>query len=161
MSQDFGYVNVGGRSVGIAGLEAILREVVSLQMAEEGLLKAELLRRVRRGNYVPASAEMEYAEALLREYNKRLGQEVNEEPGVLTIKILGPGCASCERLASEVRSVLAKLQLPANVEHVRDPMAIARYGLLATPALIIAGQVRASGSVPSSEKMKKWLEEFC
>ena len=67
----------------------------------------------------------------------------------------------CERLASEVRSVLAELQLAANVEHVRDPLAIAQYGLLATPTLIIAGHIRASGGVPSREKMKKWLEEFC
>ena len=79
----------------------------------------------------------------------------------MAIKILGPGCASCERLASEVRSVLAKLQLAAIMEHVGDPVVIARYGLLATPALIIAGQVRASGRVPSGEMMKKWLEEFC
>jgi small redox-active disulfide protein 2 len=161
MSQDVGYINVGGKSVGIAGLGAILREVVALQIGEEELLKAELLRRVRRGNYVPASAEAEYAEAILREYNKRLGQEVEEEPGVLTIKILGPGCARCERLASEIRSVLADLQLAADVEHVRDPMAIAQYGLLATPTLIIDGKVRASGAVPSRDKMKKWLEEFC
>jgi len=161
MSQDLGYIDVGGKSVAIAGLEIILAEMISLQIVEEKQLKTELLRRVRPNNYIPASAEKEYAEALLREYKKTIGQDVSEQPGELTIKILGPGCASCERLASEVRSVLAKLQLPASVEHVRDPVAIARYGLLATPALIIAGQVRASGGVPSREKIKKWLEEFC
>ena len=91
MSQHLGDIDVGGKSVAIAGLEIILAEVVSLQIVEEKLLKTELLRRVQASNYVPASAEEEYAEALLREYKKILGQEVKEElGGNWPSKYLGP-----------------------------------------------------------------------
>ncbi|KPL18415.1 MAG: hypothetical protein AMJ92_08110 [candidate division Zixibacteria bacterium SM23_81] len=78
----------------------------------------------------------------------------------MTIRILGPGCMNCQRLASETMSAVAELQLAADVEHVRDPVAISRYGVLATPTLIINGQIRSSGRVPSREKIKDWLEEY-
>jgi hypothetical protein len=59
-----------------------------------------------------------------------------------------------------MKNALAELQLAASVEHVREPGAISKYGFLATPALIINGQVRSSERVPSREKIKKWLQEL-
>jgi small redox-active disulfide protein 2 len=159
--KNLAYITVSGNSVGIAGLKAILEEVASMGIVAQEQLKTELLRRVRRGNYVPESAEPRYAQALLHKYWNFVGQERKEELQGLIIRILGPGCPRCELLTSETLSALAELQLAADVEHVRDPAAIAEYGLLATPALIINGQVRASGSVPHKEKIKQWLEEFC
>lgn len=154
-------INIRGKSVGIEGLDEILCHVASKGTSGDKLLKAELLRKVREKNYVPTGVEVEYAEALLREYNKRfIGQEVGEKPAGLTIRILGPGCMNCERLASETKYALAELQLAANVEHLRDPVAISKYGLLATPTLMINGQIRSSGRVPSREKIKKWLEKY-
>jgi small redox-active disulfide protein 2 len=160
MSEEMGYILVGEKSVGIAGLRAILRDVAAQKISGEEPLKRELLRRVKMENYVPVSTEAEYTEALLREYEKFIGLKVAEKPAGLTIRILGPGCMYCERLASETMSAVAELQLAADVEHVRDPVAISKYGVLATPALIINGQIRSSGRVPSREKIKKWLEEY-
>jgi len=161
MAADLAYVIVAGKSIGIVGLKAILEEVASLGISDEQRLMTELLRRVRRRNYVPGSAESRYAQALLRKYRSFIGQEREEEHGDLTIRILGPGCPRCDRLTSVTLSALAELQLSADVEHVRDSVAIAKYGLVATPALMINGQLRASGSVPDKAKMKRWLEEFC
>lgn len=161
MPGDLTYIRVAGNSVGIAGLDDIMKEVASLGLVAEELLKEELLDRVKKSNYIPDSAEPQYAQALLRKYRSSIGQEREEKLPGLTIRILGPGCPRCERLTSETLNALAELQLAADVEHVRDSAAIAQYGLLATPALIINGQVRATGSVPHREKIKRWLEEMC
>ncbi len=161
MSEELGHIRVCGNTVSIIGLEAIFQEVASLGMTAEKRLKAELLQRTRVNNYIPRSAETGYSEALLRAYREFMGEEVEPESTGLTIEILGPGCPRCHRLAAETKNALAELQLTASVEHVREPGAIAKYGFLATPALIIDGQVRSSGQVPSKEKIKEWLREFC
>ena len=161
MSKELGKIIVGGNSVSIVGLETILQGVASLGIHREKQLKEELLQRTRVHNYVPESAETRYSEALLRAYREFMGQEVEREATGLTIKILGPGCHRCERLAAEMKNALAEFQLAASVEHVRDPGAISKYGFLSTPALIINGRIRSSGRVPSREKIKQWLREFC
>jgi small redox-active disulfide protein 2 len=160
MSQDFTSITISGKSVGIEGLDEILCHAASRGISGDKLLKVELLRKAKEKNYIPGVVQAEYAEALLREYKRFIGGEVGEKPAGLAIRILGPGCMNCERLASETKAALAELQLAADVKHVRDPVAISKYGFLATPALIINGQIRSSGRVPSREKIKKWLEEF-
>jgi small redox-active disulfide protein 2 len=160
MSQKLGKIMVGGNSVSIVGLEAIMQKVAYLGIDGEKQLKAELIKRTRVYNYVPESAELRYSEALLQAYRKYMGQEVEWEATGLTIEILGPGCPRCEQLAAEMKNALAELQLTASVEHIRDPGAISKYGFLSTPALIINGRVRSSGRVPSREKIKQWLQEL-
>jgi protein-disulfide isomerase len=58
-----------------------------------------------------------------------------------------------------VMEVLAELQLPANVEHVRDVKEIGRMGIMGTPALIIGDTVKAVGSVPTKTKIMEWLKQ--
>ena len=54
---------------------------------------------------------------------------------------------------------LSELQLPADVEHVRDIKEIGRMGIMGTPALMIGGKVMAVGSVPPKEKIIDWLKQ--
>ncbi|MCX5893541.1 MAG: thioredoxin family protein, partial [Deltaproteobacteria bacterium] len=77
----------------------------------------------------------------------------------LSIKILGPGCPSCDRLEQTVMAVLGELGLPGEVEHVRDMKEITALGVFGTPALLINDEVKAVGNLPSREALKKWLEE--
>jgi hypothetical protein len=63
-----------GSKVGIAELDSILQEVIALKLSDAEAIKAELLRRVREHNYVAPTASGEYAAALLREYEVRLGK---------------------------------------------------------------------------------------
>jgi hypothetical protein len=50
-------------------------------------------------NYISEIAKEEYGKAFLREFNKFLGK-VFEDASLegLEIKVLGPGCAQCDRL---------------------------------------------------------------
>ena len=71
----------------------------------------------------------------------------------MDIKVLGPGCANCSNLEKLVFNVLAELNADANVSKVTDFKEIASYGVMSTPALVIDGQVKFSGVVPSKSKM--------
>jgi len=59
-----------GSQVGISNLENVLKEVADLKLANDNVIKKELLRRVKIYNYVAPSADNEYSEALLEEYKQ-------------------------------------------------------------------------------------------
>ena len=61
------------------------------------------------------------------------------------IEILGPGCPKCQSLAKNVEAAVWELGLPATVEKVTDIGAIAKRGVLATPALAIDGEIKSTG----------------
>jgi small redox-active disulfide protein 2 len=114
---------------------------------------------VKAKNYVPSSKELEYGEAVLLLYKKHLGEPVDEVHHGLEIRILGPGCINCEKLMADTMQVLEEIGVAADVEHVHDLNEIAGYGLVATPALVINGNVILSGRVPNIVKLRKILEE--
>lgn len=76
---------------------------------------------------------------------------------MLTIKVLGPGCANCKRLEALTRTVIAELGLEAQIEKVEDLDAIMAYPILATPALVINERVVCSGRVPTRAEIAQWL----
>jgi len=65
-----------GGEVGIVNLESILKAVADLKLADSEAIKKELLQRVKIHNYVPASAESDYSNALFGEYKRLLGKRV-------------------------------------------------------------------------------------
>ena len=56
----------------------------------------------------------------------------------MRIKILGSGCAKCNRLEQLAREAVAELGVDAEFEHVRDMEAIMAYPIMTTPALVVA-----------------------
>jgi small redox-active disulfide protein 2 len=73
------------------------------------------------------------------------------------IKVLGPGCRNCVTLEARTREALDGLGLDATIEKVTDPAAIAGYGILSTPGLVIDGDVVIAGKVPSVRKLEQLL----
>jgi small redox-active disulfide protein 2 len=143
--------------VGITGLKAAVEEVKALRGRPDEEISQALFEKLKPRNYIPASAQEDYKKAFLREFKKALGEKVDEEKSGLNIKILGPGCPSCERLEQTVMEVLMELDLPAAVEHVRDLKEITAQGVFGTPALLINDEVMAVGQAPPKEMLKKWL----
>ena len=132
-------------------------DIISLRGHGDAEIAQALLTRLRGKNYIPAAAQEEYRQALLREFKRALGEPVAEESRGLSIKVLGPGCPTCDRLEQTVMAVLLEMSLPAAVEHVRDVKEIAALGVFCTPALMINGEVMAVGSPPTKAMLKKWL----
>ena len=72
----------------------------------------------------------------------------------MRLQILGTGCAKCHKLADNTREAAAELGIDAAVEKVEEIQQIISFGVMSTPALVVDGQVRVSGRVPSVEQIK-------
>lgn len=75
----------------------------------------------------------------------------------MEIKILGSGCSKCKTLEKLTREVVDQNGIDASISKVEDIMEIMKYGVMATPALVVNGKVMIKGRVPSSEEIKEAL----
>lgn len=75
----------------------------------------------------------------------------------MEIKILGPGCPNCVTLDNLTRKVVSENEIDANISKVDDIMDIMSYGVASTPALVIDGEVKVKGRVPTADELKKLL----
>ena len=155
--EDVTRILVGKAKVGIHGLKAALEQAQDLEGRPEEEIAQALLELLRPRNYIPAGAQEEYRQAFLKEYKKARGEQVDAEAGVLNIKVLGPGCPSCQAFSQLVMAALEELALPAEVEHITDLKEIAALGVFGLPALIINDEVKAVGRLPDKETLKEWL----
>jgi len=76
----------------------------------------------------------------------------------MKIKILGPGCPKCGEVEKRVRSVLAEMNIAADVEKITDITKIIEYKIFGTPGLVINGDVKSSGRIPRAAEIKAWIE---
>ena len=76
---------------------------------------------------------------------------------MLKIKILGPGCDNCKRLAWLVERVVNHLSLEAEIVKVTDYAEMMKYALLATPGLVVNGRLVASGRIPSEAEITTFI----
>ncbi len=75
----------------------------------------------------------------------------------MDIKVLGPGCANCKRLYTEAQKALSALGMSAPITKVEKFEEIRAFKILATPALVINGQVKAAGRIPTAAEITTWL----
>jgi small redox-active disulfide protein 2 len=77
----------------------------------------------------------------------------------MEIKVLGPGCAKCQKTEKIVREAVAEAGVGADIEKVTDLMKIAGYGVFGTPAVVVDGEVKSVGKIPSKEDVKSWIKK--
>ena len=76
---------------------------------------------------------------------------------MLTIKILGSGCANCKRLEQITRKVVESMALEAEVVKVTDYADIMSYNILSTPGLVVNEKVVSNGRIPSEAEITTFL----
>ena len=75
----------------------------------------------------------------------------------MEIKVLGPGCPKCQQTEKIVTEAVAETGADAQVEKVTDTMKIAGYGVFGTPAVVVDGEVKCVGKIPTKEEVKGWI----
>ena len=73
------------------------------------------------------------------------------------VQVLGSGCPNCEKMAAMAKKAAEELNLEFHLEKVTDVNRIMGFGVLVTPALVVDGEVKVSGRVPSYDEIKGML----
>jgi len=75
----------------------------------------------------------------------------------MDIKVLGPGCTNCKTLEARVLEAVTELGIDSSIDKVTDYHAIASYGVMSTPALVIDDRVVLTGRVPALPELRDIL----
>ena len=78
----------------------------------------------------------------------------------MKIKILGTGCSKCKNLEKLTREVVERNGFTATITKVEDILDIMKYGVMATPALVVDEKVEIKGRVPSADEIKAILSKY-
>ena len=76
----------------------------------------------------------------------------------MEIKILGGGCAKCDRLEKLAHEVVSELGVEATFTKVKEIGEIMAYDVMSTPALVIDGDVKSSGRIPRKGEIAAWIQ---
>jgi small redox-active disulfide protein 2 len=75
-----------------------------------------------------------------------------------SVKVLGPGCPKCRELFETTQKVIADRKIECELTKVTDINEIVSFGIMITPALVVDGEVRMSGRVPSPDEIEGFLK---
>lgn len=75
----------------------------------------------------------------------------------MEVKVLGTGCTRCKQLYAQVDQAIQQLGLNATLVKVEKIDEIIRHGVLATPAIVINGEVKVAGRMPNAAELTNWL----
>ena len=75
----------------------------------------------------------------------------------MEIKVLGTGCPKCRKLYEETEKALAEAGVRADLGKVEQIADIMKYGVALTPALVIDGEVKCAGKLPTPSQLSEWI----
>lgn len=75
----------------------------------------------------------------------------------MKIEIAGPGCPRCKATERNVKEAVKQLGIQAEIVHLYDIAEVTKRGIMFTPAVIVDGQVKISGKIPTVDEIKEVL----
>ena len=72
--------------------------------------------------------------------------------------VLGPGCPRCEQLLQFTGQAAEELGIEYHLEKVTEIAKFSDYGLMMTPGLVVDGEIKVQGKVPSLYEIKNLLK---
>lgn len=80
--------------------------------------------------------------------------------GIMSIKVLGPGCKKCVTLEENAKAAILQMDLKVDIEKITDLASIAGYGVMSTPALVVNEKLVSYGKVLKPKEVIKILENI-
>jgi small redox-active disulfide protein 2 len=76
----------------------------------------------------------------------------------MIIKLLGSSdCSSCQKLEALVKRATDELGVEVDIVKVTDATAIASFGIMALPGMVVDDEVVIGGRIPSYDELKSVL----
>ena len=75
----------------------------------------------------------------------------------MEIKVLGSGCAKCKTTYEMIEKIVKENQLDATLSKMEDIVELLNYGIMTTPAIVVNGEVKLKGHVPTESEINKIL----
>jgi len=76
----------------------------------------------------------------------------------MKIEILGTGCPKCKATEKIIKQVVDELKADVEIVKIEDLQEIVNRGVMMTPAVVVDGEVKIVGHVPSADEIKKLLK---
>lgn len=76
----------------------------------------------------------------------------------MRVKVLGSGCSKCRSTIGLIERAARAVGVEVQIVKVENLEEIKRYGVHATPAVVIDGKVVHSGGLPSHDEAQAWLK---
>lgn len=151
-------LKVGKATVGLIGLDVALNRVRGDSSLNDREAAERVFADIAGKNYIPPTAMNDYKLAIRKAVSRLRGGEDGQDDDIV-IRILGPGCVSCNNLQKLVIEIMNELNIAADVFQVHDLDEIGRFGVLQTPALVINGELKCAGRLPTRAKVEEWLRD--
>lgn len=75
----------------------------------------------------------------------------------MEVLVLGPGCKKCVQTYDVIKKVVEQSGTEVSLRKVEDIMEIMKYNVMTTPAVVVDGEVKLKGHVPSEAEIRKVL----
>lgn len=76
---------------------------------------------------------------------------------MVTIKVLGPGCARCQKLAAITRQIASEMGVQVEIVKVTEYPDIMAYNIMSTPGLVINEKLVSSGRLPAPGEIRSFI----
>jgi len=71
----------------------------------------------------------------------------------MEIIVLGTGCANCKTTYNRVAKVISDTNSKAKLKKEENILEIVKYNIMSLPAIVVDGEVKIKGYVPSEEEI--------
>jgi small redox-active disulfide protein 2 len=76
---------------------------------------------------------------------------------MLTIKVLGPGCANCQKVEVVTKKAVNEMGMEAEMIKITKYAEIMEYPIISTPGLVINEKLVCAGRIPTQAEVTSWL----